>query len=268
VEINGEQLDVNGLYDWDAQWRPTEPGAYRLEATVEDETGATNTAARSLDVTERTLPQVTIDQPTTDAAITAGDEITIQGTASEGDAALADVSVAVNGTRLATDGQQTWQAGWTPTTWGPQRIEVNVTDVDGLMGTANREVTVARPDPPSVTITAPAASAAVQVGDEVPIASELEEGHNPIETLVLFAGDRRVGTWQPGEPVTWTPNQDGELTLKLVVEDTIGVEGTETVTLTVDPPDAPSPDVTLSADTVEPGTTVDLDASRSTSPQG
>ncbi len=108
--------------------------------------------------------------------------------------------------------------------------------------------------PPSISITTPDADATFALGDEVHINGTASAGDAALDGITLTVNDETLpvsglSSWS----ATWTPDEVGDYTISVTVEDADGESAVDSVTVTIEDPTPVGP--TVSIDSHEDGAT-------------
>ncbi|HEU5219862.1 MAG TPA: PKD domain-containing protein [Gemmatimonadales bacterium] len=201
------------------------PGTYTVTLTVTDGGGLTGTLARQVVVgtTVNQAPSATITAPAANAGFTQGASVTFAGSGSDPETG------ALTGSSLVwtsdKDGQIGTGTGFSTTSLsiGTHVITLTVTDPQLATGTATRTISITAPvnQPPSASITAPAASSTFTQGTSVTFAGS---GNDP-ETGALT-----------GSALVWTSDKDGQIGSGTGFSTTTLSPGVHLITLTATDP--------------------------------
>ncbi len=234
-------------------------GAHRLVLTATDRTGRSGYAAVDVTVvppgTNRP-PTVAIQAPVDGATLTLGQQVTLQGTATDPeDGALSGAALAWTSSRDGALG--TGSPTSAALTQGVHVLTLTARDSLGATATASVTVSVnaANNQPPVVTITSPATGGTVFEGATVTLAgtaTDPEDG--PLSGAALAWTSSRDGALGTGSPLAMAALTAGDHTLTLTARDSGGNTATASVLLRVLPQNQP-PAVAITAPSS--GTTVD-----------
>ena len=194
--------------------------------------GVTNVTVANGTV-DTTPPSVSIDAPS-DGATVAG-AVMISADASD-PVGVADVSIAVDGSRVCSDDTEPYTCPWSATGDGDHTIEATAVDNAGNTASATVAVTVATPPDttaPTVSFTSPAGGATVSGTTSVQASASDDTG----VASVAFAIDGTTVATDTSGP--WTLSVDttklanGAHTLTATASDAAGNSGTATEPFTV-----------------------------------
>ncbi len=252
LTAGNDTLTVEGLETWNATWTPTEIGEQGIQATITDEIGETNTATVNVTVEAAPTqpPTIEITTPSDEDEIQLDTTVTIEGTATQGDATLETVTVQAGGETLTVDGLDEWSAEWTPTEAGVDVITATVTDENDETAQASITVTILATDPPSVIITQPEDGAQIPAGETLTIEGTASEGDVGLTTIALTADGEPLevdglDAWS-AEWTAPTVETDQAIFIEATATDEEGLTGTHEITVTIAAPDeAPGPALPL-----------------------
>jgi hypothetical protein len=193
-------------------------------------------------------PSVTLTSPNQGATVRGS--VPLAATASD-DHGVSVVDFSVDGARVGSDtdpaGGFTWTWDSTSVPDGSHTITATATDSIGQRSSDSRSVTVDNADdPPTVTVTAPAAGAYVSGTIELRATASDDNAVATVEFLdggtSLGAGTLSNGVWR----LSWTPSE-GPHTVTAIATDSIGQTGSDSHAFTVDNT-APTVSITSPAD--------------------
>ncbi len=218
-------------------------GTHRIRAAATDLDGLVGEAAITVRVrAPNVAPAVTITNPANGASIAAGTAVSLQGTATDDFDGTLSAQLAWTSNR---DGALGTGASRTVTlTEGSHTLTASVADSDGATGQAQIMVTIT-PTAPVVTITAPAAGAAVFAGNPVTFAGTATDATDGNVSASLTWLSDRDGSLGSGAGITAVLSQGTHLITARAM-DAGGLVGQATMTLVVRPPNA-LPQVTIVA---------------------
>ncbi|MCP3961800.1 MAG: hypothetical protein GY719_28490, partial [bacterium] len=216
-------------------------GAHVITASVTDAGGAQGSG--SIALTVNAGPSVSITAPADGAGFNTGDSASFTGSASDpedGDvtASIAwssDVDGAIgSGGSFSTSGLSD----------GSHVITASVTDAGGLEGSDTITITINAG--PSVSITAPADGAGFNAGDSVSFAGSASDPEDGDVTASIAWSSDVDGAIGSGGSFSTSALSDGTHVITASVTDAGGLEGSDTITITVNA--APSVSITAPAD--------------------
>ena len=237
------------------------PGVYTVTLTTTDDLGVSAT----------TTHQITVDAPaaafTPSAAVSApGATVTFDASGStDPEGTITDYSWNLGHNYTVDTGtspslqRQFWHRG-------VRTVTLTVTNNFGQTSTATHTVTVDDPPTPAFAsspaiVAAPGATVSFNASASAPGAS----GGTITDYSWNFGDETPVDDTSTTAAATHAYALTGTYTVTLTATDDLGVTGTATEQITVD---APSPAFTTSPNTPAPGSSVTLDASGSTDPEG
>jgi Bacterial Ig domain len=193
-------------------------------------------------------PSVTLTSPNQGATVQGS--VSLKATASD-DNGVSVVNFYVDGASVGSDTDPvgdftvTWDSRSVPD--GSHTITANATDSNGQRASDSRSVTVDNvDDPPSVTVTAPAAGAYVSGTIELQATASDDKA---VATVEFFDGGTRLGAGTLSNGVwrlSWTPSE-GPHTVTAIATDSIGQTGSDSHAFRVDNT-APTVSITSPAD--------------------
>jgi hypothetical protein len=240
---NGLLIASDDVYPYSAEWTPTSPANYELEARATDNDGNV-TAGTPVVVTiadlSGGLPTVSISSPAAGSTIQTGTSASIIVSAQDLDGSIAEVLVFVDGQPLgAADSVAPYVFIWEPGSSGNYSLTARATDTSGNIATsAAVSVTVADASsaPPQVSIVTPTASDSLVAGTSTSIIASAFDPDGQVASVQFFVDGRPQGAPDQIEPfvVPWTPTASGNYSLQAVAVDGSGNQTTSsTVTISV-----------------------------------
>lgn len=199
-------------------------GQHIVSISVEDGAGnPSNTASISFGI-DASPPQVSITSPT-DGFVTSADSITVTGTASDTGGGI--TSVSVNNVAAALSGENF--TATVPLESGQNTITAIATDTVG--NTAQDAVTVARATSgPSLVITSPVDGSATSV-QTIPVTGTVSDSVSTVSSVTVNGVPAAVTGGTFSASVTLS---NGQNTITVVAGNAVGLNTTETVTVTLD----------------------------------
>jgi len=240
-----------------------EPGAWTVEATATDSAGNTRTASVTFTVTPpNTAPTCEITAPQSLTSVASGVLVVFEGSVDDAEQASDTLSVSLSssldghlGDLVPSSGGDV-ALGVATLATGAHTVTLDVDDGDG--GTCADFIVLTVGDPPDVSITAPAASDALEAGVPFTASGTVSDADEPASGLAVgWSSDLEGALAAP------VPDGDGlvssELTLgagvhtlTLTATDATGAPGADSVTVTVNAaPTAPVVDIDPSAPPTE-----------------
>ena len=240
-------------------WTPAAAGATTLTASVVDSNGTTATSNAITVNVAAAAPTAVITAPLPGTVITVGTSATLTATVAPGSGAGVTVTqvqflagASVIATLPGVGGALNYSTQWIPTAAGNSVLTVRVTDSNGNVGTSPSVTVTAVSNPPSVTLTSPAAGSTANVATPVTLtASASAVAPATVAKVDFYVGSAFIGTGSvgPGGTYTasWTPVVTGTQSLTARVTDSNGaVVASSAVSVTVS---TSAPVVTLTAPT-------------------
>lgn len=238
-----------------SSFTPASAGTYSITAVATDNQGLTTTSNPvSLTVVAQASnqpPTISITSPTNNAAITVGQVVTLQATASDSDGSVASVQFKVNGVNQG--GAITtapFSTSWTPSASGNFTITAVATDDDGLSTTSTAVTAVVSPPAnqlPTITVTAPTTGTTNQAITLSATASDPDGSIASVQFRVNGTNEGAADTTSPYS-ISWTPTVSGNYSITAIATDNSG--GTTTsaaVSVTVTAPSIPTPTISVTA---------------------
>ncbi len=184
---NGQQIETaDSSPPYTASWTPTATGTYSLTAVAADTLGnRTTTAAVSVTVGANQAPVVSVSGT---SVVTFGAATPLSATATDSDGSVTGVQFYANGVSLGSDLTAPYSLSWTPNVIGSHTITAEATDNLGVktvsQGFVINVVGSTAPTAPTVSLTAPAASATIPVNSIQQI-SATATPNAPFATIAL-----------------------------------------------------------------------------------
>jgi hypothetical protein len=217
-------------------------GTHVITAQVTDASGITRQASVTIRVRGANVaPAVIISAPTTGGSTPAGTSVTL--TASASDDFDGDLSAGIRWRSSLSGDLFTGPTGTRVLAEGAHTLIAEVTDSDGVVGSAQIGFTVS-PTPPVVTIAAPAAGALIFAGNSVTFtgtASDVTQGDLSASLRWFSSLDGQIGT---GASFSTVALSQGSHLVTASVTDASGLTGAAHHTVLVRPPTVP-PVVTI-----------------------
>ena len=274
---NGLLIASDEVYPYLAEWTPTSPANYELEARATDNDGnVESSAAVVVTIADLSggLPQVSITSPSNGSTLQTSTASSIIVSAQDLDGSVAQVEVFVDGQPLgAADTAAPYVFVWQPGSSGNYSLTARATDSSGNIATSSSvAVTVADASsaPPQVSIAAPTAGDSLVAGTSTSIIAAASDPDGQVASVQFFVDGRPQGAPDQIEPFVapWTPTASGNYSLQAVAVDGSGNQTTSaTVTISVIGNNAPQ--VTLTSPrngaTVSAGAVLSLVATASDS---
>ncbi|HEV8583703.1 MAG TPA: Ig-like domain-containing protein, partial [Methylomirabilota bacterium] len=235
LTVDGTQVASSGstTYSWNTGGLAN--GNHTLGLTVTDNTGATATATRTVNV-QNGPPPLTASFTAPAAGATVSGTVTVTMAASGGTAPYT-YTLTVDGTQVASSGSTTYSWNTTGVADGSHTLGLTVTDNTGATATATRTVTVANTGTIGVFITQPASGATVSGTQWVVI--WISGAAAGTKNFTLTAGGQVVATTNDTSngpismPWLTTGTPDGPTTLTASVRDATGNTGAQSMPVTV-----------------------------------
>ena len=248
---NGVSLGTDTTFPYAATFTPTATGTYSLTALATDTAGnqtLSTVVSLTVNATGGTTPTVSITAPSNAAVIVVGttNAFTANAIANAAGATIANVQFFANNVSLGTDTTVPYSATFSPTAIGAYTLTATATDTAGNQATTTITVTVN--DPPSVSITAPAASASVPTGSATMVSATASDSNGTVAQVQFFANGVSIGTDLTSPfSVLWTPTTSGPVSLTAVATDNLGTTTTSSAVAVTVTNAAPVVSVTLPA---------------------
>ena len=209
-------------------------GQHTITLTVTDAAGATGSASIVVTINARPVPSIT--SPDDGSTFTVGDDITMQGSATDpedgdltGDA-LAWIS--------SLDGQLGTGTSITKNDLTNGQHTITLTATDAANATRSASIVLTINQPPVVSITSPDDGSTFTSGDNITMqgaGTDSEDGDLTGTALVwTSSADGQIGT---GTSISRNDLSTGEHTITLTAKDSDGATSTAAVTISVVPPE-------------------------------
>lgn len=218
-QANGVAVGSASIYPFIVDWKPTSPGSYSLTATATGSNGASATsAANVVTVSAGTAPNVAIATPPANATISAGTDQAVVVSASATTGAITAVELFANGVSVGVDQSFPYNFAWKPAGVGTVVLTAVATDSQGNRtpsAAVNITVATVSAGAPSVSVTSPAAGAALPVGVPVSFTAAAADADGTVAQVEFFANGVSLAAADSTYPygVTFTPNATGTYVL-------------------------------------------------------
>lgn len=244
------EFDGNVEYGESAQFTADSHGSWWVYLTVTDNEGNTDTTSEIIDVDEANVaPDADIS---CDSSVTIGESVSCDayGTTDQNDNVESyDWTFGTEGSDFGVEAEHAFSEP------GTYPVEVTVTDAEGASDIASQTVTVepTRPEIDDLRI-----ENTVMVGEttELSVVASDPGGLHPLSYSWDFAGDT-----SSQESFTVSPDQVGELSGEVRVENSEGVGTTESFTIDVEDKPPEVGHLSVGSSSVRAGSAVDLTAS-------
>ncbi len=217
-QANGVAVGSASIYPFIVDWKPASPGSYSLTATATGSNGASATSvANVVNVSAGTAPNVAIATPPANATVSAATDQAVVVSASATTGAITAVELFANGVSVGVDQSFPYNFAWKPAGVGTVVLTAVATDSQGnRTPSAAINVTVAAVSAgaPTVSVTSPAAGAALPVGVPVSFTAAAADADGTVAQVEFFANGVSLATdstYPYG--VTFTPNATGTYVL-------------------------------------------------------
>ncbi len=226
--------DLDGTIGSGASFNTTalSVGTHTITASVTDSGGAAGNASISVTITNNP-PTVAITSPANGAAFAFGASVAFAGSASDDE----DGDISAN-LSWSSDLDGTIGSGasfnTTALSVGTHTITASVTDSAGDSGNASISVTITN-NPPTVTITSPANSSALDFGASVAFAGSASDDEDGDISANLSWSSDLDGAMGSGASFNTTALSAGTHTITASVTDSAGDSGNASITVTINP---------------------------------
>ena len=224
---NGVSLGTDNTFPYNQAWSPTGTGAVALTAIATDSLGNRTTSA-AVDVVVAGLsvgaPTVALTAPLAGSSLPVGVATTVAASATDADGTIASVQFFANGVSLGSKASFPFNAPFTPSSPGTYVLTAQAVDNGGNLATSSAiTVTVGGGTAPSVSITAPAASATVGVNTPQTITVNASSAGGVIAGVQFFVNGVSLSTDNAFPyAAPWTPTALGTYSLTARATDNIG----------------------------------------------
>jgi Bacterial Ig domain len=212
----------------------------------------TNVVVRPYNPGKNQAPTVTLSSPSAWATFTAPANITLTAAASDADGSVSRVDFYYGSQLISSDTSSPFSATWNSAPAGTYSLCARATDNDGATATSPTvSVTVSPPtnNPPSVSITSPAAGASFMAPANVSITASASDSDGTVAVVDFYQGSTLIGS-DASSPysMTWSNVAAGSYQLTARVRDDDGATKTSTaIGVTVNPGTNQPPSVAISS---------------------
>ncbi|MBO9699741.1 MAG: carbohydrate-binding protein [Sporocytophaga sp.] len=199
-------------------------------------------------------PTVSLTAPTSNAAFTVGETITINANASDSDGSVSKVEFYQGTIKLGEDATSPYSFSWTNAAAGSYVITAKATDDKGASTTSasvtitvNAKANVA----PTVSLTAPTANTVFTVGETITINANASDSDGSVAKVEFYQGTTKIGEDATSPySFSWTNAAAGSYVITAKATDDKGASTTSaSVTITVNAKANVAPTVSLTAPT-------------------
>ena len=245
--VDGAAIGTDAKRPYSARWntRDAADGSHTLRAEARDAAGNVGTSAPVTVIigaaTDTTPPAVTITSPAGGAQVTG----TVAVTAAASDAVgVTSVTFRVDGAAIATDTSSPYSVSWNTSAVaaGSHTLRAEARDAAGNAGmsAAVTVTTVAANQPPSVTLTAPAAGSSYQAPATITLAASATDSDGSVSRVDFYEGSAKIGS-DTASPfsIAWTVSTARTYVLSATAVDNVGAttaSGSVSVTVTSSTP--------------------------------
>ena len=225
-------------------WSGVAAGAYTLTAKATDNSGAaTTSSAATISVGPANVPPlVAITAPTNCGPFDPASAITLQADAVDPDGTVTKVEFYQGSTLIGTvanpapyaDPRNAYALNWSGMSAGTYSITAKAYDNKGASTTSTAmTVTVSAPNqPPSVSITAPAAGAVYATGSNIVVSATASDTDDTVARVDFYAGSTLIGSSTSAPySVVWNGVAAGNYSLTAVATDSRGASTTSAAVL-------------------------------------
>ena len=202
-------------------WANPVPGTYSLTARATDNDGAV-TISSAITLRVNAPPTVSISSPATGAVFNPPATITVTATAADSDGSITKVEFYSGATLIGTATSAPYSATWANPTPGSYSLTARATDNDGAVTTSSA-ITLRVDAPPTVSITAPAAGAVLNVAPNITVTASATDSDGTIARVDFYQLATLIGTATSAPySITWANPAPGSYSLRAAATDNDG----------------------------------------------
>lgn len=250
---NGTALGVDEDYPYSASWKPVAVGTYNLSALVTDSFGNQAVSPNvTVTVVPNQPPTVTMIDPAGPVSVTTGAPVNLTASVTDPDDTTFSVRFLVDSSAVATVATAPFTGVWTPSAVGSFSVVAEATDEAGNVSVSPAvTITVTANQPPTITLTSPAASGSLAGGMPLELRATAQDVDGTIAGVKFFANNSLIGSVTTAPYVlSWTPSAGGSYVITAQATDDSGnmTPTTGNVTITVVANQSPVVQLTAPAD--------------------
>ena len=244
VQVREDGLAIDQIVLSSKRWLTQAPGTTKNDTIVLAKTDSQQTTNQP--------PTVNVSSPAANATFTSGGSVTVNANAADTDGTVARVEFLVDGVVVANDTAAPWTTTWTAGPAGSYVLGARAYDDAGAATTsAPVSITVTAPanQPPTVSVSSPAANATFTSGATVTISANAADADGTV-AHVEFLVNGAVVTNDTAAPwtTTWTAGAVGNYTLTArAYDDAAAATTSSSVSITVTAPANQPPTVGVSS---------------------
>lgn len=236
--VNGTTVGTANAPPYVYDWSAPASGSYSVTMVATDNDGASVTST-PVAVRVNALPQVSLTAPAANTVVNSPGSFTVAATAADSDGAVTKVEFYANGALIGGATQGPYTVSWSDVGPGSYTLTAVATDADGGVTTSNA-ISVRVNRYPTVTLTAPAASAVFKPGAAITLTATAQDLDGAISRVEFYAGATLIATVvQAPYNYSWTGVAPGTHTLTArAVDDTGAGAVSVPITISVANPEA------------------------------
>ncbi len=222
-----QQIGQSSTAPFAMQWINVPSGVHHVIATATDNLGV-STQSDPVTVISDIPPVVSLQSPSSGALFAAPASIQLQAAASDADGTVTKVEFYQGTVKIGETTNSPFQFTWTNVASGNYAITAIATDNWGL-STPSMPVTIRVDNPPTVSITAPAANTSFNAPASITISATAADTDGSVQKVEFFQGGTKLGE-ADAAPFTFTWNNvaAGNYTLSAVATDDVGLTASST----------------------------------------
>ncbi len=172
-------------------------GTFSLTArAIDNNSGTTNSAAITLNVTQNAAPVVSLTAPANNSSLVAPASTTLTASASDSDGIISKVEFFNGAVKLGEDLAAPYSYDWSTIPTGTYTLTAKATDNLGLVTTSTAvtlNVTIPATDPPTVALTSPANNANFVFPATVTVTASAADSDGNVTKVEFFNGATKLG---------------------------------------------------------------------------
>ncbi|MBN7813047.1 right-handed parallel beta-helix repeat-containing protein [Algoriphagus sp. H41] len=248
---NGSLLATLTAAPYEFNWESPSAGNYAVKAVVTDDAAQTGESAEAtITVRENLPPSITLVEPVDGQVFNLGDDVLIKTEPVDPEGQIEHVEFFYNEQIFAIVTEAPYEFNWVNPPVGTYTLKTKVFDAKGLTAESARPTIAVRENlPPTVTLTAPADGAVIDLGNDVLLSATPSDPEGRVQKVEFFANGSLLATLTAAPyEFNWESPSAGNYAIKAVVTDDAAQTGESAEAMITVRENLP-PTVTLTAPT-------------------